>query len=205
MLKTVGNFDALSEEAILKAQQEAEQILQRAQRVSERDLEKARAQAENIKGARIEQTKERLTLEKKQTLSRIQLEARKKRMTWKEEQIEAIFQEALSRLVSMPRDEAYKKILEASISEGIAILNKDSVRIVLNEKDRPVFDRKFRKELSDSLDHPVRLILSEETHLASGVAIVQSEDGSVSFDNTFEARLERMKDGLRGEVAEVIF
>jgi len=205
MLKTVGNFDALSEEAIAKAQREAEQILQRAQRVSERDLEKAREQAERIKSARLEQIKARLALEKKQTLSRIQLDARKKRMTWKEEWVRAIFQKALSRLASMPRDEAYKEILKASISEGIAILNKDSVRIVLNEKDRPLFDRKFHKALSNGLDRPITLTLSQETHEASGGAIVQSEDGSVSFDNTFEARLERMKDALRGEVAEVIF
>ncbi|MCD6334979.1 MAG: hypothetical protein DRP97_03430 [Candidatus Latescibacterota bacterium] len=205
MLKTVGNFDALSEATVRKAQQEAEQILERAKRVAERDLEKARDQAERIKKARTEQTKARLALEKKQTHSRIRLEARKKRMTWIEERIEAIFREALLRLAALPRDEAYQKILKRSVLEGIALLNKERVRVVLNEKDRPLFDRKFRNALSGDSRHPVALILSEEIHHASGGAIVRSEDGRVAFDNTFEARLARMKDGLRGEVAEAIF
>ncbi len=205
MLKTVGNFDALSEATLWKARQEAEQILERAHRGAERDLEKARDQAERIKNARTEQMKVRLALEKKQARSRIRLEARKKRLTWKEERVEAVFQEALSRLAALPRDEAYRKILKGSILEGIAVLNKERVRVVLNEKDRPLFDRKFLNTLSEDSDRPVSLILSEEIHGASGGAIVRSEDDRVAFDNTFEARLARMKDGLRGEVAEAVF
>jgi V/A-type H+-transporting ATPase subunit E len=205
MLKTVGNFDALSEATLRKARQEAEQILERAHRVAERDLEKARDQAERIKSARTEQTKTRLALEKKQTRSRIRLKARKKRLTWKEERVEAIFRETLLRLAVLPRDEAYRKILKGSILEGIAVLNKDSVRVVLNEKDRPLFDRRFCHILSEDAGRPVALILSEEIHGESGGAIVRSEDGRVAFDNTFEARLARMKDGLRGEVAEAVF
>jgi V/A-type H+-transporting ATPase subunit E len=205
MLKTVGNLGALSEATVRKARQETAQILERAHRVAERDLEKARDQAERIKNARTEQTKTRLALEKKQTRSRIRLEARKKRMTWMEERIEAVFREALLRLAALPRDEAYQKILKGSILEGIAVLNKEHVRIVLNEKDRSLFDQKFFQTLSEDSDLPVALILSEEIHRASGGAIVRSEDGRVAFDNTFEARLARMKDGLRGEVAEELF
>ena len=205
MLKTVGNFDALSEATVRKAQQEAEQILERAQRVSERDLKKARDQAERSKNARTEQTKTRLALEKKKIRSRIRLEARKERLMWKEERVEAVFQEALSRLAVMPRDEAYREILKRSVSEGIAVLNKERVRVVLNEKDRSLFDRRFCHTLSEDSGRPVALILSEEIHRASGGAIVRTEDDRVAFDNTFEARLARMKDGLRGEVAEGLF
>ncbi|MFH1008754.1 MAG: V-type ATP synthase subunit E family protein [Candidatus Latescibacterota bacterium] len=205
MLKTVGNFDALSEAAMLKAKKEAEEIVERARKVSERDLEAAREQSERIQSARIAQTKARLELEQKQILFRIQLETRQEQMSRKEQWVSAVFREALSRLSAMPRDAAYRDLLKASILTGLSVLKTDGVRIVLSGKDQPLFDRAFREALSAGTDHPVTVILSKETHEGSGGAIVQSEDGRVAYDSTFEGRLARMKEDLRTEVARMIF
>jgi V/A-type H+-transporting ATPase subunit E len=57
------------------------------------------------------------------------------------------------------------------------------------------------RRLGGSLSKPV---LEEKSIDTIGGVVITSLDGSVRFDNTFEARLERMRPSLRMEVSETL-
>jgi V/A-type H+-transporting ATPase subunit E len=91
--------------------------------------------------------------------------------------------------------------LEAFIVEGLAVLPDGPVRVVLPSAFTTLLDAAAVRRLGGarwSLE-----IVPDEAH-APGV-VVETADGRLRFDNTFDARLERTRDELRQALAEVLF
>lgn len=116
---------------------------------------------------------------------------------------------ALERAVNEAFDRATKQISEYSgtdlekamgrlIQEGLDIIGTRA-RIQCASKDRKAAAAAVRK-----LPEKTKATLDEGPIETIGGVVLTTSDGSVRFDNTFEARLERMKPTLRKEVAAIL-
>lgn len=208
-MNVVGDFDVLAETILQKARTEAEEMVDRARRVAQRDVEHAREEAETLRRERLQRAQQRIEQEQRRSYGQIDIDAQRRRMAQQEELIQAVFRSALDALRSMSRDEKYAQILVRLIEEGVVVIGGDRGTMVLNRVDGKVFGgekmRWLEQQVSERLGRDVQFALSDQAIEASGGVFLCSEDARVSFDNTFEGRLERNQDELRGAVAEVLF
>ena len=93
---------------------------------------------------------------------------------------------------------AQEKALASLIQEGLNVIGPKAV-VHCASKDRRAVSSAIRK-----FGSKVKLSLDDEGIETIGGVVLTTADGSVRFDNTFEARLERMRPTLRKEVAAIL-
>jgi len=135
---------------------------------------------------------------KRQLVGAAELEVRNAQLKSLESAIDAVFESAVRRISSLS-GQAEEDSITTLIREGMGVIGSRAV-VQSPAKDRKVVSSAARK-LSRG---PVRLTVGEEGIESIGGVILSTSDGTVKFDNTYEARLERMKPTLRKEVAGIL-
>jgi V/A-type H+-transporting ATPase subunit E len=135
----------------------------------------------------------------RQILGSAELEARNSTLRALEEASNRIIQDSL-KAVSEKRAAAYEQALAKLISEGALVIGKDAI-VHSNAKDKKLVGS-IVKELNKKSGF--RLEVSDEDIQAMGGVVLQSKDGTIRYDNTLEARLERIKPQLRREIVDVL-
>jgi vacuolar-type H+-ATPase subunit E/Vma4 len=95
---------------------------------------------------------------------------------------------------------ATRAILAALAREAMARLPAGPVEIVVADGDAPLLDRAWRAEVSGP-GNPDRITIA--TGAIDGGCLARSADGRASFDNTFDARAERLQAAWRAELADL--
>jgi V/A-type H+-transporting ATPase subunit E len=133
-----------------------------------------------------------------QVIGAAELEVRNARLRTLEKAVVEVFDAAVNELEegSGPR---HDRSLTQLVKEGLEVIGPRA-RIHCRSKDREAISAVLHK-LGGSQS---RLILEEKGIDTVGGVVVTSMDGSVRFDNTFEARLERMRSALRMEVSVIL-
>jgi len=129
----------------------------------------------------------------KQIIGSSDLESRNKKLTLIQEHIEKAFETAIKKIDSADRNDDYSKLIITLIEEATQALGTSDVVIYSNSKD---------KEITQSvLSKFSEAELSSDTIDCLGGVEVKSKDGTMTFDNTIDARIERMKPLIRKEIA----
>ncbi len=128
--------------------------------------------------------------------SSAELEAKSEYLKLFELESERIMHDALTRIAEMPRDSHYEKILEEILGEAIGVVNADAV-IVRSAEDDVELVKKVARRMSRRKDMRTKIKVSGDVVESVGGVIVSNEEGTVSYNNTFEARLSRIADGLK--------
>jgi V/A-type H+-transporting ATPase subunit E len=134
---------------------------------------------------------------RRQILGSAELEARNGILRTLEEASNRIFRESL---LAVPRSPRYEKTLTKLISEGLEVIGKEAV-VSCNARDRKAIGSAIREMNSKA---GAKLILDEKSIDVKGGVVLRSKDGTMRFDNTLEARLERIKPQLRRDVVATI-
>lgn len=129
----------------------------------------------------------------KQIVGSFALEARNKEIMLVEKSISEVFDSAVEKLRELKRNKDYTKHLTQLIDEAIKSIGMSDVIITTNSKDKKIVKRIIKKYDS--------VTLSSDTIDCIGGVRVSSKDGSMNFDNTIDARLERLKPVLRKNAA----
>ena len=139
-----------------------------------------------------EGTKEAEKLEK-QIVGSSDLESRNKQLLLVEESIEKVFDKALEKIKNSNRDQNYSKLLESLIKEATTALGTTEVVVTTNTKDKELIQPLLQSFSGSEL--------SSDTIDCLGGVQVKSKDGSMTFDNTIDARIQRLKPLIRKEIA----
>ena len=135
---------------------------------------------------------------RRQLIGAAELEARNAQLKTLEKAVGEVFEAAVKELSDLPASR-YAKSLAILLGEGVEVLGQN-VRVYCNAKDRKAVSSAIGmlpgRQSAAHLDE-----ISIDT---IGGVIMTSTDGAVRFDNTFEARLERMKPTLRMEVSAAL-
>ena len=129
----------------------------------------------------------------KQIIGSSDLEARNKELMILEEAVDKVFSKALDQIANVDRSGDYSNLIKTLLDESTKILGTTEVTVFTNAKDKDVVQSALSKFSGAEL--------SSDTIDCLGGVKVKSKDGAMTFDNTIDARIERLKPLIRKEIA----
>lgn len=129
----------------------------------------------------------------KQIMGSADLEARNKQLTTIEESIAKVFSKALDEIANTDRSGDYSNLIKSLLDESTKILGTTEIIVSTNTKDKEIVQSMLSQ-------YPGSELSPEPISCLGGVK-VKSKDGSMTFDNTVDARIERLKPLIRKDIA----
>ena len=129
----------------------------------------------------------------KQIIGSSDLEVRNKHLLTLEIAIDKVFTKALDQIANTARSGDYSNLMNTLLDESTKILSTTKVIVSTNSKDKDLVQSLLSK-------YPGAELSSQTINCLGGV-IVKSKDGAMKFDNTLDARIQRLKPLIRKEIA----
>ena len=193
----LADAEAQAQRSVKKAQREAREILEHAHK-------EAQAQSETILNAASKRTQARTAIIK----AGIEIEANRLALIARENTVQIILDEALRQAQDRSRPE-YAASLATLGTEAISKMTGEAFIIGLNADDTASLGESILHAVAEKMrqhcEREVALRLDDSPPPIAAGIIVQSEDGRQRVDSSFAKRLERNKNRLRLETAEIIF
>ena len=124
----------------------------------------------------------------KQIIGSADIEARNKQLMILEEAVDKVFSKALEQIANADHSDLIATLLK----ESTQILGTNEIIISTNSKDKDI--------VQSILSQFPGSELSSKTIDCLGGIIAKSKDGTMTFDNTINARIERLKPLIRKEI-----
>lgn len=135
---------------------------------------------------------------RRQIIGAAELEARNAQLKTLEKAVVDVFEAAVNELRE-GFGASYEASLTRLVKEGLEVIGSE-VKVYCRSEDKKTVSAILRK----LGDNQFKLVLEEKSIDAIGGVVLTSMDGSVKLDNTFEARLERMRPTLRMQVSATL-
>jgi V/A-type H+-transporting ATPase subunit E len=129
----------------------------------------------------------------KQIVGSSDIDVRNKQLLLLEEGVDKVFSKALDQIAKTDRNEDYSNLIKTLLDEATKILGTTEVTVFTNAKDKDV--------VQSTLSQFSGAELSSDTIDCLGGIKIKSKDGTMTFDNTIDARIERFKPLIRKEIA----
>ena len=129
----------------------------------------------------------------KQIIGSSDLKVRNKALLQVEESTSKVFEKAKDQIQNTKRDSEYSNLVSSLITEAIEALDTSEIIVYTNSKDKDIVKSAISKISGAELS-------SEDIDCMGGVKVT-SKDGSMTFENTIDARFERMKPLIRKNIA----
>ena len=131
----------------------------------------------------------------RQIIGSADLNRRNNQLLELEDAVDRVFTEALEKIAAKDRTSPeYSNLLKSLLAESTAILGSQDVIVYTSTKDRDAVSSIIESDYSSAQ-------LSTDAIDCLGGVRIQSKDGAMTFDNTLDARIERMKPLIRKEIA----
>ncbi|MDA1124622.1 MAG: V-type ATP synthase subunit E [Crenarchaeota archaeon] len=129
----------------------------------------------------------------KQIIGSADLQSRNKTLLIVQESTDKVLEKAKEKISKMDRNSQYSKLITKLLTEATSALNTSDVIVFTNSKDKDVV-----KSVVSNISGAK---LSNDVINCMGGVKVTSKDGSMSFDNTLDARIELLKPLIRKDIA----
>ena len=129
----------------------------------------------------------------KQIVGSSDIEARNKQLLALEDAVSRVFTKALEQISNSDRNGDYANLIKSLLDESTKVLGSSKVIVFTNSKDRDV--------VQSTLSNFAGSELSSEIIDCIGGVKIQSKDGAMKFDNTIDAKIDRLKPLIRKEIA----
>jgi len=187
----------VSDEALSELLQSITESKTAAMDVVTRKSEEAGAEALRIG----EQQRRQADALKRQIIGSAEMTARNRTLEIVEDNLNEAFSQALDKLGELTSQVEYNRILKSLVLEGIDEVGGNQFVVTANGKDQQLLQLIVGQV---SHEREISVVRSDSrTQNSVGGVVISSADGFVTFDNTFEARLERLKPELRKQIAQL--
>ena len=129
----------------------------------------------------------------KQIIGSADIKTRNKQLVLVEQAVDKVFLKALEHISNIKKNNDYVDLIRTLIKESTQILDTSEVVIFTNAKDRDTVE--------SLLSEFPQAVLSPDTFDCIGGIQVKSKDGTMVFNNTLDARIQRMKPLIRKDIA----
>ncbi len=178
LVKTEKDILSNIQTALTECQQTLDDALPKLEQEHDKIISDGRKEAEKIE---------------KQIIGSSDLEARNKQLMTLEDAVDKVFTKALDQIANADRSGDYANLIKSLLDEATKILGTTDVSVLTNSKGKEV--------VQSALSQFPGAELSPETIDCLGGVIIKSKDGAMTFDNTIDARIERLKPLIRKEIA----
>lgn len=178
----IGQLDSAYHESISNLESSSTRLESEYARI----VEGAKKQAENLR---------------RQIIGSSRLAARNKQLILIETAVNDAFEKAKEKLASSNKEEIYKDLVTKMLEDSISVIGSDQVIVQCNSND---FDL-VKKAISNvSTNNKARVTLSDKPINVIGGIRVRSSDGSTTYDNTLDSRIERFKPLIRKNIVQMM-
>ncbi|MER3407296.1 MAG: V-type ATP synthase subunit E [Nitrososphaera sp.] len=168
-----------------------------------KNLESSRGKLEAERTRIVESAKKQAENLKRQIVGSSRLGARNKELVMIENDVNEAFEKARAKLASAGKDESYRALMARLVEESLPSVGSDEVIIECNKNDADLV-RKIVADLAASKKLKVKATVSDKPINALGGIRVKSADGTMTFDNTLDSRIERLKPLIRKNIAKML-
>lgn len=194
----------LSDEILKDAATKAERIRKRAEREAKKLVTAAVQEAEADREKVLAAASRRAERAARGILATIEQEARRGLLAAREAELDKLFQAALRRLADR-KGYDYPAAVAGLAAEAIRVMGAESVVLELAEADQAMATPEWLAEVRRRVGGDVSLAVAERPAPIDGGVVVRSADGRLLYDNSFAARLRRLRPELRRELAVLVF
>jgi len=194
-------IDRLAEAVLAEARADAEQIRSGAQVKGEAVRQEARARANAEARDILQRATQEADRIRRQTLASAELKARLLGLEHREKLLDGVFEAAHIQLGSVSQWKDYDQVALQLAREAVTHLGAHEARIRADSVTRQHLAEPALGALSRELG--VQLTLDGNLEHGLGV-VVETTDGRMHYDNTFETRLARLRGSLRSAVHHIL-
>jgi V/A-type H+-transporting ATPase subunit E len=182
------------------SQKEAELIskIDSAYQESLNNLEASRGKLEAERTRIIESAKKQAENLKRQIVGSGRLAARNQELVMIESAVNNAFEEARKKLAASGNKDSYRALMTGIIEESVSSVGSGEVVIECNKNDAEL----VRKILADLRNKNAKV--SDHSIDVLGGIRVKSADGTMTYDNTLDSRIERLKPLIRKNIAQML-
>jgi vacuolar-type H+-ATPase subunit E/Vma4 len=203
--------DALVEALLSEAQEVAEKIIQDAKKTVQNTIEEQREKGK--KRAR----ESAILIEKKALNDSVIIKLRntasaESKAKWlilekKQTLIDSVLNQVKDELRTRIKRDEYNYILENFILEGGISIDESDLEVILSERDStlPLDFNKLAEKIGKKTGKNTKITKSTKNIDAIGGAIIQTTDGKIVLNNTFDAILNNFKSDIRFKIAQILF
>jgi V/A-type H+-transporting ATPase subunit E len=152
-----------------------------------RILEGARKQGDNLK---------------RQIVGSSRLSARNRQLVLIERAVNDTFEKAKTILASSNKENSYRLLMRKILKDSVTMIDSEQVIVECNKNDIELVE----KAISDSFKDNDKLKIKMSDHPLNAIGGIRltSADGSMTFDNTLDSRIERLKPLIRKNIAQML-
>ncbi|NYT05015.1 MAG: hypothetical protein GKC04_01385 [Methanomicrobiales archaeon] len=194
-------IDSIIERINTHARAEIEHIDADAERQADAIIAAARSEADAAYARILADGRRERRMSVRRILAQASMDARTISREEREKAISLCFAEAEKALTYLAGTGAYRAVVRRLIEGGIEELDSSEVILTCTERDRELIAGICR-EIGNK-NHS--LSLQPECAIATGGVILRTKNGKISVNNTFEARMERLRDGLLFGIVGILF
>lgn len=201
MWRLVSNINNLTSKILKDAEGKRDSIINQAKAEGEAIVSKNVKRAETISNEIIEKANTESEVRRARVISNAKLTVRNNQLQAKQEVIGKVFETAISRLNNLSREE-YTTFVEATLKS----LDLDGTEtIIINEKDKDVFNIKFLTDLNKELmAQGKKGEISLNTSGTFNGGFVLDRNG-IQINNTFGSLVNSLRSELEFEVTKALF
>ena len=184
-------------ESILeKAKQTADDIIARANRAGEEAAEKI-----------LKEAREKGETARKRLLSSVNLEVKRAKLRAREEIVQTVNERVGKALDRYRKSGDYASVLTGLVLEAVSALEGDSFVVQANPEDIDLVERSVFPAVREAAGERAiaKLEAKPFERPSTGGVQVGMPGGKVIYDNTFEARLYRLREEIRNIIFEEVF
>ncbi|HZD82807.1 MAG TPA: V-type ATP synthase subunit E family protein [Nitrososphaeraceae archaeon] len=152
-----------------------------------RIVEGAKKQAENLK---------------RQIVGSSRLAARNKQLLLIDTAVNNAFEKAKVDLASSNKEEKYRVLITRMLENSVSAIGSDEVIVECNKNDFDLVKKAITDLSKDNTKSKVKL--SDQPINSIGGIRVRSADGSITYDNTLDSRIERFKPLIRKDIVQML-
>ena len=178
LTKTQNNILSEIESALTDSQQNLDDFVPKLESEFDKIIADGKKEAEKIE---------------RQIVGGADIEARNKQLIALEESVNKVFTKALEQIENADRSGDYSILIKTLLTESTQVLGTSDITVLTNTKDKDV--------VQSALSQFPGSELSSETIDCLGGIIAKSKDGAMTFDNTINARINRLKPLIRKGIA----
>ena len=152
-----------------------------------RILEGARKQGDNLK---------------RQIVGSSRLSARNRQLVLIESAVNDTFEKAKTILASSNKEKSYRLLMRKILKDSVMMIDSDQVIVECNKNDIDLVKQAISDSFNDN--NKIKIKISDHPLNAIGGIRLTSADGSMTFDNTLDSRIERLKPLIRKNIAQML-
>lgn len=186
------------------SQKEAELIskIDSAYQESLNNLEASRGKLEAERTRIVESAKKQAENLKRQIVGSGRLSARNQELLMIENAVNNAFEEARKKLVASGGRDSYKALMSTIVEESVSSVGSGEVLIECNKNDAELVSR-ILSDLQKKNPKVQARVSDSHVDVLGGIR-VKSADGTMTYNNTLDSRIERLKPLIRKNIAQML-